>query len=139
MSPRERRRREWFGPGEALDRRTLLAVCCFAALFGQPAVVVALAAGSADPATLSVVVVGTALLSIPAARAFVRRGRSVGRLADVLITAALVQMLLVLVVDFLEGMPALADAAWTRPAIALASFPMAYAVVYRARVSPLGD
>jgi hypothetical protein len=115
---------------ESARRRLLLSFVAFLFLFGQPVIVLALTVLSATLPSLAVVVAGTGLLAAPAARAFVRADRSVGRLADFVLAVAGVQIVLLLLahVALSEAGPM---ATVPRPAIVFVSYPVAYYLVYR--------
>ncbi|MFB6143227.1 MAG: hypothetical protein ABEJ30_07790 [Halorientalis sp.] len=118
-------------------RETALATLVFAVLLGQPVVVVAaLSLSTPTLPSLAVVAGGTLALAVTAARAFVRQGRSVGRLAEFLVVLGAVQLVAALALGAALGPgPALAGAA--RPAAVVLGYPVAYGVVYRgAPVSP---
>jgi len=128
------------GSGESSRRQFTLAFAVIAVLFGQPAVVFALALGAPGFRSLLIVAAGTALLAGTLARWFVRRGRSVSRLADFVLALAAIQIALVLLGQFtmrvLGAAPPVPPAA--QPAVVLVAYPVAYYLVYRWRpVSPL--
>lgn len=115
---------------DSLPRRQLvLAFVAFLLLFGQPAVIFALAVTSPSVATFAVIVAGTAVLAGPTARAYVGQGWSVSRLADYVLAVALVQIGLVVVSRVAlagSGGPAM-----VQPGIVLVSYPIVYVVLTR--------
>ncbi|MFD1586122.1 hypothetical protein ACFR9U_03945 [Halorientalis brevis] len=124
---------------ESPRRELLLAFAAFLLVYGQPSVVCARVLLSVTLPSLAVIVVGSMLLAAPTARTFVRQGGSISRLADFVIVAALVQIVVTLL-----GLLVVAAAngddltALARATIVLSSYPIAYYVVYRAGgVSPL--
>jgi dipeptide/tripeptide permease len=120
-------------------RTLLLAFGAFLFLFGQSALVPAMALGSPDVATYAVVVAATALLAVPAARLFVHSGRSLSRLGDFVLTLALAQLVLVALGNLvLVWAGDRLAAATLQPAMVLLAYPVAHHFVYRGRaVSPL--
>jgi hypothetical protein len=115
---------------QTLPRRgVVLAFVAFLFCFGQPVVVVALAVGSPSVASLAVIVVGTSLLAGPAARAYVRQGWSVSRLADYVLAVGFVQLGIVV-----AGRLAVAEAggpAGLQPGLVVASYPVVYLLLTR--------
>lgn len=109
-------------------RRLLLAFVGFLLLFGQPALIFALALTAPSVVSLAVIVVGTAVLAGPAARAYLGQGWSVSRLADYVLAVGLVQIGLVVVsrVTHAGGAsPAI------QPGIVLVSYPVVFVVLTR--------
>ena len=92
------------------------------------ALIFALALTSPSVPTLAVILVGTAVLAGPAARAYVGKGWSVSRLADYVLAVALVQIGLVVVsrVALAGGGPSA-----IQPGIVLVSYPVVFVVLTR--------
>lgn len=120
-------------------RQLFLAFAAFLLVYGQPSVVCARVLLSVTLPSLAVIVVGSMVLAAPTARAFVRQGGSISRLADFVIVAALVQIVVALVGELVVAATSGGDlSAISRAAIVLASYPIAYYVIYRAGdASPL--
>ena len=114
------------GPRE----RCVLAGLAFTLLFGQPVVVFALAVLSPGVPELAVITLGTVALAATTARAYVRRGGSVGRLGEFLLVLAAVQLVVAVSVRVALAVlqPTGLALAATRPAIVVVSYPLAYYV-----------
>jgi vacuolar-type H+-ATPase subunit I/STV1 len=111
-------------------RQVALSFVAFALLFAQPAVVFALSVGTPDLGSVASIGLGSAMLAVATARAFVRQGRSTERLGDFLVTLALVQIVLLAVERLVATGLAVEPPPLALPAIVLLAFPLAWALVY---------
>lgn len=124
-------------PGPTGDRgarqRTAVTYLAFVVLLGQPAVVVAVSALTPTRATLTVIVVGTALLAAVATRAFRTTGGSLERLGNFVVVLALVQAGLALLTPVVLGVVTAGSSVppVLQFALVLAGYPIAYRVAYQ--------